>query len=346
MLRAWEVLHRNTHTRGPCLSVCFISSPDLSTRQAKCTSNCMSGSNKAVVAAIAGNIAVCVIKFIAATATGSSTMLAESFHSVADSCNDSFLLLGKKRSSRPSDHAHPFGYGQELYFWSFLLAIVVFAVGAGFSFYEGISRLLHPIPLENPMWNYVVLSLAALFEGASLVVGYRQFRLEAGSRTFWRTLRESKDPSTFSVVLEDGAALIGLAIAFAGIWAAEHFGQPVYDGVASILIGILLTAVSVVLARESKGLLLGEALDANDVHKLRELVEQCEGVERSAYPLTMYFGPEQILAAIDVQFASDLSAGGVAQTVNRIESAVRQHNGKIRRIFIEARSFASKTSEP
>ncbi len=302
----------------------------------------MANSNKAVYAAIGGNLAVAAVKFAAAGLSGSSAMLAEAFHSVVDTGNDALLLLGRKRSRRPPDTDHPLGYGQELYFWSFVVAILVFAVGAGFSLYEGISRILNPGALEDPLWNYIVLGLAAVFEGTSLWIGYRQFRSEARGRSLWRTLRESKDPPTFSVVLEDSAALVGIAIAFVGIWLAQQSANPVFDGAASVAIGGLLGIVSIILARESKGLLLGEAMGPQASDDIRRIAQQCEGVTAANRPLTLYFGPDFILLAIEVEFSSRLSSTELTATVDRIEGAVRRKYPKIQRIYIEAEALAGR----
>jgi cation diffusion facilitator family transporter len=299
-------------------------------------------SDKAVYAAIAGNVAVAAVKFIAAAVSGSSVMFAEAIHSVVDTGNDSLLVFGRHRSRRPADADHPVGHGQELYFWSFIVAILVFAVGAGFSLYEGISRMIHPGRLEDPRWNYIVLGLAALFEGGSLVVGYRQFRREARGRSWWRLLRESKDPPTFSVVLEDTAALIGIAFAVAGIWLAHHFGNEVFDAAASIAVGCLLTAVSILLIRESKGLLLGEAMSRAATEDIRRIAQNCPGVAGANRPLTLYFGPEFILLALEVEFLPGVE---VATAIDRIEAAIRGKYPKIRRIYIEAEALSRSHAE-
>lgn len=299
----------------------------------------MAHADKAVYAAMAGNIAVAAVKFTAAGLSGSSAMLAEAVHSVVDTGDNALLLLGRRRSRRPPDEDHPVGHGQELYFWSFVVAIMVFAVGAGFSLYEGVTRILHPGDLESPLWNYLVLSMAAVFEGTSLAVGYRQFRKEAGDRSLWQTLRESKDPPTFSVVLEDSAALVGIAMAFLGIWLSQVFRDPVFDGAASLAIGCLLTAVSIVLARESKGLLLGEAMARQAREDIRRIVRECDGVSAAQLPLTLYFGPQFILLAIKVEFARHLTGQEVTATVALIEAAIRDRYPKIQRIYIEAGSL-------
>jgi len=298
--------------------------------------------NAAVYAAIAGNLAVAAVKFTAAAMFGSSAILAEAFHSVVDTGNDALLLLGERRSRRPPDENHPLGHGQELYFWSFIVAIVIFAIGAGFSIFEGISRLLHPGSSDESSWNYVVLLFAALFEGGSLIVGYRQFRKNARGRSSWRILRESKDPSVFSVVLEDTAALIGIVIAFAGIWLSRRFGNPAFDAAASIAIGCLLSLVSLVLIREIRGLLLGEAMGREAIEDIRRIARSCKGVVEVSRPLTLYFGPNVILLAMDVEFSSELIAGDVIRTVDQIENSIRRGYPKIQRIYIEAEALSGK----
>jgi cation diffusion facilitator family transporter len=296
-------------------------------------------SDKAVYAALAGNIGVAVVKFIAALSSGSSAMLAETFHSVVDSGNGALLLLGRHRSRRPPDDNHPLGHGQELYFWSFIVAVMVFAVGAGFSLYEGISRILHPAKVEDPMWSYIVLALSALFEGSSLIVGVKQFRKEANGRSLWRTLRESKDPPTFSVVLEDSAALVGIAFAFIGLLLARLFDNSLFDGAASVAIGCLLTVVSMVLIRESHDLLMGEAMSRKASDDIRRIARACRGVSEVDRPLTLYFGPEFILVALDVGFSPDLNSRDLAAVVDHIESAVRHKYPNVGRIYIEAASL-------
>ncbi len=268
-------------------------------------------------------------------------MLAEAFHSVVDTGDDVLLLWGRFRSRRPADADHPLGHGQELYFWSFVVAVLIFAVGAGFALYEGISRIRNPEALGSPTWNYAVLAIAGLFEGGSLLVGYRYFRSESRGRSLWQTLHESKDPPVFTVVLEDTAALIGIAVAFLGIWLAEHFQRPDFDGAASIAIGLLLTAVSVVLARESKSLLVGEAMGVKAREEICRIVTACDGVVQANRPLTLYFGPDFILLAIEVEFAPGLGGAALTGAVDRIEQSVRQRFPKIQRIYIEAEAIGS-----
>src|SRR4051812_7305398 len=219
----------------------------------------------AIYASIAANVGIATTKFVAAAFTGSSAMTAEGVHSLVDACDGLLLLLGRRRSRRPPTPEHPFGHGRELYFWSLIVAIVFFALGGGLSVYEGIQHILSPEPLKNPAWNYAVLGFAALFDGGSLVVGLRQFREAAGGRGFWAAIREGKDPSLFSVVLEDIADMAGIALAFLGVFLGHLLNNPYLDGAASVGIGLVMAGVAVVLLVESKGLLIGERADADVV---------------------------------------------------------------------------------
>ncbi len=266
-------------------------------------------------------------------------MLAEAFHSVVDTGNGSLLLLGRKRSERPADEEHPFGHGQELYFWTFIVAIMIFAVGAGFSMYEGITHLMHPSPPTDPKWNYIVLGLAAVFESASFYVAYKQFALEAGGQSFWHEFRHGKDPTTASVLFEDAAALIGVFVAMIGIYLAHRFHNPVFDAAASITIGLILAAVAVVLARESRGLLLGEAMTRIDVEQVRQIAESDPDVEHVSTPLTSHFGPKTVLLALEVEFAPGLPSAGIPAAIDRIEHSVRERFPNVKHIFIQAEAI-------
>jgi cation diffusion facilitator family transporter len=303
----------------------------------------MAESNKAIFAALAGNAAVAVTKMVAAAFTGSSAMLSEGIHSAVDTADEALLLLGKRRSALPPDEAHPFGHGQELYFWTLIVSLLIFGAGGAVSAYEGILRLLRPSPPESSVWNYAVLGIAAIFESGSLIVGLRQLREEYPNRTFFRVLRRSKDPTIFTVVLEDVAALIGLVIAFLGVYLSGRFRTSTFDGIASILIGVLLMGVALLLVRESKGLLTGEAADVEMQRGIREVLEADRDVSRVNPPLTMYFGPNTIMLAAEIQFRSDATAGEVARAVDRLESAVRRRWPKVKRIFIEAESIRART---
>jgi len=303
-----------------------------------------SGSKKAVYAAIFGNLAIAVTKSVAAAATGSSAMLSEGIHSLVDTGNGGLLLLGLSLSSRPADAMHPFGYGKELYFWTLVVAILIFALGGGVSAYEGVMHLLHPAPPADPTWNYIVLGFAFVFEGTAFTIALREFlKTRDKSRSLLEEIKHSKDPTTFTVLFEDSAAMLGLVVAFAGIWLGHLLDNPYLDGVASIIIGLILAGVAVMLARESKGLLVGEGADPKTLASVRALAEADPGVERVNYPLTMHFGPQTVLLAMDIQFDQELSAQEVEATIDRVEKSVRAKHPEIRHIYLEAESLTKKT---
>ena len=298
-------------------------------------------SRRSIYAAVAANVLIAGAKFVVAGVTGSSAIVAEAIHSLVDAGNGLLLLIGLRKSAKPPDRLHPFGHGKELYFWTLIVAMVVFGVGGGMSVYEGLLSLRHPHDVTDLKWNYIVLAIAAVFEGASFVIAMRNFLAQKKAPSIWEEFRTSKDPSTFAVVFEEGSALIGLAIAFLGLFLGNLLSNPYLDGAASILIGILLACVAVFLARESKGLLIGESADAERVEEIRKLAESDRGVERVERPMTMYFGPETVLLNMNVQFRRDLSADEIARTVDRIEQAVRERYPEIRYIFLEAESMGS-----
>lgn len=297
----------------------------------------MAESRIAVYGAIAGNVAIATTKFVVASITGSSAMLSEGIHSAVDTGNGLLLLVGLNRSKRKADAAHPFGYGKELYFWSLIVAILIFGIGGGISAYEGVLHILRPEPLHDPFWNYVVLGSAAIFEGISFAIALRIFWKEKGDRPFWRTLHRSKDPSTFTVMAEDSAALAGLAIAAVGIYCSHYFNIPELDGVASICIGVLLATVAVLLIYESRGLLIGEGVSKETAAAIREMAQGHPKVNSASLPLTMYFGPENVLLTMDIQFGRDLDSDTIAVTIKQIEQDIRSRYVQIRRIYIEAR---------
>jgi cation diffusion facilitator family transporter len=297
-------------------------------------------SKTAVIGAVAANACIAVAKFIVAGITGSSAMLSEAIHSVVDTGDGLLLLLGQSRSKRPADKNHPYGHGQELYFWSFMVAVVVFAVGGGMSIYEGIHHLLEPEPLRDPSWNYVVLGISALFESISWALGMRQLRSERHGRSLWRTMRETKDPRAVAVVLEDSAALMGLVIAGGGIFFSHMLEKPALDGIASIAIGGLLATVAVVLARETKGLLLGEAADPRTLQHIKELVGQEPSVVRVGRALTMHLGPQEVLLNLEVDFRDALTAGELERVIDTLKRRIRDARPEIRHIFIELETLA------
>ncbi|MGH7266979.1 MAG: cation diffusion facilitator family transporter, partial [Candidatus Rokuibacteriota bacterium] len=250
-------------------------------------------------------------------------------------------LLGIGLSQKPADAAHPFGYGKELYFWSLVVAFLIFGVGGGISIYEGILHLIHPRPLADPTWSYVVLGLAFVFEGIVLAIAVKQFRAVQGDRGAWQTIRTSKDPTTFVVMFEDTAALLGLVAAFAGIWLAHRFDNPYLDGVASIVIGSILTSVALFLAYESKGLLVGEGVRPETLASIQALAEADPGVAKVRRPLTMHFGPNTVLLTLDVEFREGLPASEKEAAVQRLEKTRRGKHPEIAHIFIEARSLGA-----
>jgi cation diffusion facilitator family transporter len=297
----------------------------------------VTGPKKTVYAAIAANLAIAVTKFIAAAATGSSAMLSEGFHSVVDAGNGTLLLIGLRRSRRQATSQHPFGYGKEMYFWSLIVAVLIFGIGGGLSAYQGVSYIVHPRPLGDPFWGYLVLAAAGLFEGASLVVALRRFLEQKGDRPFWEALHASKDPTTYMIVAEDSAALIGIGIAALGLWSSHHFAMPVLDGIASTTIGVLLAFVAVVLVIETRGLLVGEGLRPESARAIRELVLADPNIRDVGPMLSMYIGSDEVLLTLDVAFEPTLRAEQVAESVSRIEAEIRKRYPKIRRIYVEAR---------
>jgi cation diffusion facilitator family transporter len=298
-------------------------------------------SKVAIVAAIIGNVAVAGTKFVAAAFSGSSAMLSEGIHSLVDTGNGALLLFGLRQSRRPPDFTHPFGHGKELYFWSLIVAITIFALGGGMSIYEGITHLDHPKPLVDPFWNYVVLGCAFCFEGTTLLFGWKAFRIVKGKRSVLEAMHKSKDPSTFIVVFEDSGALLVLAIAFGGVFLGHQLHNPYLDGVASIIIGLVLATMSFFLAYETKGLLIGEGVERETLKGIRALVEADAGVEHVSRLLTMYFGPHEVMLTLEVKFHDELSAVGVRTAVARLQTSVRKEYPDITRIYFASESVAA-----
>jgi cation diffusion facilitator family transporter len=271
-------------------------------------------------------------------------MLAEAFHSTADSCNELLLLVGIRRSERPPDELHPFGHGKELYFWSLIVAIVIFGLGGGLSLHDGLSRLLHPVPSTNPQWNYLVLGFAAIFEGYSWIVSRRELKARGRRhrQSIWRVIRASKDPTVFTVFLEDSAALIGMAIAFVGIFLSQSLNNPYWDAGASLLIGLVLIGVAIVLANESRELLLGERAHLAQVRKVRSIIQSEPAVREVGDVFTLQFGPDQILLAVSIHFDPNLRVRDLEPTIERLERKIQKEEPAIKRIFIEAEALKKK----
>ena len=301
----------------------------------------MAESRIAIYGAIAANIAIAATKFIVAGITGSSAMLSEGIHSAVDTVNGVLLLVGLRLSKRPATPEHPFGHGKELYFWSLIVAVLIFGLGGGVSFYEGIHHIRNPEPLQDPTWNYVVLGLAFLFEGASFAIALRQFLGQTGKRPFWNALHASKDPATYTVLAEDSAPLVGLLIAAAGIYASHRFDMPELDGAASVLIGMLLCAVAVLLVRESRGLLIGEGIRPETARAIREIAQAQPNVEGVGHVLSMYMGPDEVLAVIDLDFEPNSSTDDAAQAIATIENEVRARYPMIKRLYVDAHDYGA-----
>ncbi len=288
-------------------------------------------STRVLYVAIAANFAIALSKYAAAAITGSSAMLAEAFHSTADSCNELLLVFGIKRSERPPDELHPFGHGKELYFWSLVVAIVIFGLGGG---------LLHPTPTTRPVWNHTILGIAFLFEGYSWLVARRELIARQRHRqSLWRVIRASKDPTVFTVFLEDSGALIGIVIAFLGIALGQILHNPYFDPGASVLIGLVLVAVAALMANESRELLLGERAHRGQIQRVKKLIRSEPSVEEVGDLFTMQLGPEQVLLAVALRFNVNLRVKELETTIDRLERKIRRQEPEIKRIFIEAESL-------
>lgn len=290
----------------------------------------------AVYGAIAANFIIAVIKYIVAFLTGSSAMLSEGIHSTADTGNQLLLLLGIRQSRKPADESHPFGHGQELYFWSLIVAIILFSAGGGMSVYEGITHLQHPTEMTNPGWNYAVLIVAFFVEGIAWFIALRELlKYQETGESFWKSLRSSKDPSVFVVFGEDTAAMSGLVVAFLGVFLGHQFNSHYPDAIASIIIGIILAIVAIFLAYESKSLLVGETADPKIVEGVNKLVLSNPAVEKLRRPLTMHLGPNEILLNLDVQFKERIETSQLVKVIDELETQIQDEYPSVRQIFIE-----------
>jgi cation diffusion facilitator family transporter len=306
----------------------------------------MSGSSKKVIiAALIGNTLVALTKFVAAGYTGSSAMLSEGIHSLVDTGNQVLLLHGLRQARKPADAQFPFGHGKEVYFWSFVVAILVFALGAGVSIYEGVQHLQHPVNIDNPLINYIVLGIAMLFEGAAWLFALREFSASKGEWTYLEAVSRGKDPTTFVVLFEDSAAMLGLVVAFAGILLAQLTGIAYFDGLASIVIGLLLAGTAIWLAYETKGLLIGESANRWIVEGVRELAGKVESVERVNEVLTMHMGPAYILVNISLDFRNNVPAATVEKAVAALDGDIKARYASVKRVFIEARSGDAQSGQ-
>ncbi|WP_168072463.1 cation diffusion facilitator family transporter [Caulobacter sp. SSI4214] len=307
-----------------------------------------SGSQKVVFAALAGNLAIAVTKFAAALLTGSSAMLTEAIHSSVDTGNQGLLLLGLARANRPPSQSHPFGYGMELYFWSFVVALMIFALGGAVSVYQGVHKILRPEPIDRAWINFAVIGFSALFEGGSFVVAWREFKTLRGEVPFFRALKGSKDPSIFAVLLEDGAALLGLCLAALGV-AGSIAGLAWADGAASVAIGVLLVLIAAFLANETRSLLTGEAAAPRIVEAVREALARDARVENVAEVLSMHLGPHEILLGVTLDFQDQLTAGEIEDAADDFAALIRGVDPRITRVFVRsgrARAAYARAAPP
>ena len=302
----------------------------------------MASSKKAIYAAIVGNFAIAVTKFIAAGISGSSAMLSEGIHSLVDTGNGGLLLFGLHRSRRPADDRHPFGYGKEVYFWTLMVAVLIFGLGGGISLYEGIEHMRHPEPIGDPTLSYIVLALAIVFEAIVWTIAWREFNRLRGDIPSWQFIRSTKDPTLFAVLFEDTAALLGLVVALVGIFLARQLEMPILDGAASVVIGVILCVTASLLLYESKGLLVGEGADPQVMADVRRLTEGDAAIQEVVRGLTLHMGPEEIVLNLEVKFDPDLDAEAVEQAVDRLERGVREEHAEVKYIFVEAESLGAR----
>lgn len=298
-----------------------------------------SGSKSVIYAALAGNFAIAITKFTASFFTGSAAMMSEGVHSLVDTGNQILLLYGIKQSGKAPTVQHPFGYGLRLYFWAFVVAILIFGLGAGVSIIEGINKITHPHEIEKAWINYIVLIFGIIFEGSVWLVAFKEFSKSKGKETWIKAIRDSKDPAVFTVLFEDTAALLGLVVALLGIFLSQLFNMPILDGVASVIIGIILAITASFLAFECQSLLTGEGISLRKRQIITDLALNSDGVNGVNEVLSMYFGPDNVLIALSLDFDDNITAAQVEKTVSYIEKLIKEHFPEVNKVFIEAQSF-------
>jgi cation diffusion facilitator family transporter len=303
-----------------------------------------SGSKKVIIAALLGNALVALTKFVAAFITGSSAMLSEGIHSVVDTGNQGLLLFGLRQARKPPDERFPYGHGKEIYFWSFVVAILIFAVGAGVSIYEGVRHLIHPQPIESPYVNYIVLALAVVFEGIAWALALREFTRAKGKWGYVEAVQRGKDPSIFLVLFEDSAALLGLMVAFFGILLGHLTGIAYFDGGASVIIGLILGGTAIWLAYETKGLLIGEAANRVVVDDIKRIALSYAPINHVNEVLTLHMGPEFILVNASVDFDDEISADELEKVIATLTAELKEAHPNIKRVFVEAEPFVKRTT--
>jgi len=295
----------------------------------------MPASKTPIYTALGANLLIAITKLTAAVFTGSSAMVSEGIHSLVDTSNEVLLLLGIKKSQKPADEHRPFGYGRELYFWSFVVSLLFFALGGGFSIYEGIEHIINPQEVTNPVWNYGVLGIAFVFDGISFITAIKEFTRQRGSTPFWQAVRESKDPTTFVVLFEDAADVIGIFIAFTGILLGQLLKNPYIDGIASIMIGLLLTAVAILLVRESRSLLMGETPMPDELKKVVHIAEKHPAVNKVVHHLSTFLAPEEVILVLKINFVPDTSNQHMVTAIQNIRATVQKAYPHYKQLFVE-----------
>jgi len=302
----------------------------------------MAASHKSIYSALAANLLIAVTKFIAGIFSNSSAMISEGVHSLVDTVNQLLLLFGLKRSKKPADLLRPFGYGKELYFYSFIVSILIFGLGGGISIYQGITHILDPEPLGNPTWNYIVLAASVIFEGSSFLIAGKEFNKTRGTDSWWQAIKRSKDPSTFLVLFEDGAAVLGLFIVMVCMIAGHNLHIPQLDGVASLLVGLLLIAVSAILARESRSLLLGEGISTTSRQKILQIAESDPAVLKVMHLLSTYQSPEEVILMLIIAFKEDLDTAEINGAIDRVRNEIRKEFNLIRFVIIQPEVYTEQ----
>ncbi len=306
----------------------------------------MAESKNSIYGALIANAAIAILKFVAAFFSGSSAMLSEGIHSAVDTSNELLLLLGISRSKKPPDKQHPFGHGQELYFWSLIVSVLIFGLGGGMSIYEGVSHILHPHAMENAIWNYIVLGSAFVFEAISFYIAVKDLSKQSGhKKNFWGKLRTSKDPGFFIVIYEDAADLAGLLIAFGATVLSSYFNNPLLDGIASVLIGLVLIVIAILMIAESHNLLIGESADLRLIEQTEELIRQDKDVHEVQTPLTMQLSPDEVLLVLNLEFNKDLTGSQIVDSINRLEKTITEKFPQIKQIYLEAGNLSKKKKE-
>lgn len=295
----------------------------------------MTSSNKSIYSALAANLLIAITKFIAGAFSNSAAMISEGIHSLVDTVNQILLLFGLKRSKKPADASRPFGYGRELYFYSFIVSILIFGLGGGISIYQGIIHIIKPEPMGNPTWNYVVLGLSVVFEGTSLLIAAKEFNKVRGDHSWWDAIVRSKDPSSFLVLFEDGAAVLGLFTVMICMFFSHRYNIPELDGVASLLVGLLLVAVSLILARESRSLLMGEGISDGSRQKITVIAEKDPAVLKVLNIISSYQSPDDVVLMLFVAFEENLDTEDLNDSITRLRIAIKKEFELIHFVIIQ-----------